>query len=382
MNIVIAPDTFKESLSAIDVAKTIKAGFLQVYPDAKYFLLPVADGGEGTVNAMVDALKGHKVTVTVTDPLGEPGHAFYGISQDGQTAIIEMATASGLERVPFDRRDAKITTSYGTGELIKDALDRGCKKFIIGIGGSATNDGGAGMLQALGVKLLDKFGQQIGFGGVSLSALDSIDISQMDERIKQCEFEVACDVTNPLTGENGASAIFGPQKGATAQDIQLLDANLKHFASLIKDCFNIDIETVPGTGAAGGMGAALLAFMQAKLRPGIEIITKLLNLDSLIEQADLVVTGEGRLDYQSVNGKVPVGVANIAKKYNKPVIAIVGSLGDKAEAVYPYGITAMFSILSQVSSLSQALDRKVAEANLYHTSKNIALTLKIGKTLC
>lgn len=382
MNIVIAPDTFKESLSAIDVAKTIKAGFLQVYPDAKYFLLPVADGGEGTVNAMVDALKGHKVTVTVTDPLGEPGHAFYGISQDGQTAIIEMATASGLERVPFDRRDAKITTSYGTGELIKDALDRGCKKFIIGIGGSATNDGGAGMLQALGVKLLDKFGQQIGFGGISLSALDSIDISQMDERIKQCEFEVACDVTNPLTGENGASAIFGPQKGATAQDIQLLDANLKHFASLIKDCFNIDIETVPGTGAAGGMGAALLAFMQAKLRPGIEIITKLLNLDSLIEQADLVVTGEGRLDYQSVNGKVPVGVANIAKKYNKPVIAIVGSLGDKAEAVYPYGITAMFSILSQVSSLSQALDRKVAEANLYHTSKNIALTLKIGKTLC
>lgn len=382
MNIVIAPDTFKESLSAIDVAKTIKAGFLQVYPDASYSLLPVADGGEGTVNAMVDALKGHKVTVTVTDPLGEPGHAFYGISQDGQTAIIEMATASGLERVPFDRRDAKITTSYGTGELIKDALDRGCKKFIIGIGGSATNDGGAGMLQALGVKLLDKFGQQIGYGGVSLSALDSIDISQMDERIKQCEFEVACDVTNPLTGENGASAIFGPQKGATAQDIQLLDANLKHFASLIKDCFNIDIETVPGTGAAGGMGAALLAFMQAKLRPGIEIITKLLNLDSIIEQADLVVTGEGRLDYQSVNGKVPVGVANIAKKYNKPVIAIVGSLGDKAEAVYPYGITAMFSILSQVSSLSQALDRKVAEANLYHTSKNIALTLKIGKTLC
>lgn len=382
MNIVIAPDTFKESLSAIDVAKTIKAGFLQVYPDATYSLLPVADGGEGTVNAMVDALKGHKVTVTVTDPLGEPGHAFYGISQDGQTAIIEMATASGLERVPFDRRDAKITTSYGTGELIKDALNRGCKKFIIGIGGSATNDGGAGMLQALGVKLLDKFGHQIGFGGVSLSALDSIDISQMDERIKHCEFEVACDVTNPLTGENGASAIFGPQKGATPQDIQLLDANLKHFASLIKGCFNIDIETVPGTGAAGGMGAALLAFMQAKLRPGIEIITELLNLDSLIEQADLVVTGEGRLDYQSVNGKVPVGVANIAKKYNKPVIAIVGSLGDKAEAVYPYGITAMFSILSQVSSLSQALDRKVAEANLYHTSKNIALTLKIGKTLC
>ncbi|MCO6557505.1 MAG: glycerate kinase [Gilliamella sp.] len=381
MKVVIAPDSFKESLSAIEVANEIKAGFSQVYPDAKYFLRPVADGGEGTVDAMVNALNGHKVKVSITDPLGEKGLAFYGISGDGQTAVIEMAAASGLERVSIDKRDAKITTSYGTGELIKDALDRGCKKFIIGIGGSATNDGGAGMLQALGVRLLDKFGNQIGYGGISLSAIEKIDISQMDHRIKQCDFEVACDVTNPLTGENGASVIFGPQKGATPLDVKLLDSNLKHFAQVIKQTFNVDIEFTPGTGAAGGMGAALLVFMNAKLKPGIEIITKLLNLDELVKEADLVITGEGRLDYQSVNGKVPVGVAHIAKKYNKPVIAIVGSLGDKAETVYPCGISSMFSILSKVSTLSEALDSNMAKLNIYNTSMNIALTLKIGKNL-
>ena len=381
MKIVIAPDSFKESLSAMEVANIIKSGFSKVCAHAKYTLVPVADGGEGTVDAMVDALKGHKVTVSVTDPLGEKGTAFYGISGDGNTAIIEMAAASGLERVPLNRRNAKITTSYGTGELIKDALDQGCNKFIIGIGGSATNDGGAGMLQALGVKLLDKFGNQIGYGGESLSTLEKIDISQMDNRLSLCEFEVACDVTNPLTGETGASAIFGPQKGASPEDVKLLDANLKHFADIIKQSLCVDIEQIPGTGAAGGMGAALLAFLNAKLRPGIEIITNLLNLDSLIKQSDLVITGEGRLDYQSVNGKVPVGVAKIAKKYNKPVIAIVGSLGDKAEIVYPYGITAMFSILSKISTLSEALDPQTAKDNLYNSAMNIALTLKLGNSL-
>lgn len=381
MKIVIAPDSFKESLSAIEVANKIKAGFLQVYPDAKYRLIPVADGGEGTVDAMVDALRGHKITVSITDPLGERGLAFYGISGDGQTAIIEMAAASGLERVPFNQRDAKITTSYGTGELIKDALEHGCRKFIIGIGGSATNDGGAGMLQALGIRLLDKFGHDIGYGGGALNTLVKIDVSQMDKRIQQCEFEVACDVTNPLTGDNGASKIFGPQKGATPQDIQLLDSNLKHFANIIRHQFNKDIEQVPGTGAAGGMGAALLAFMNAKLRPGIEIITELLNLDTLVQEADLVITGEGRLDRQSLNGKVPVGVARLAQKYHKPVIAIVGSLDDNAELAYPQGITTMFSILNKVSTLSEALNAEVAKRNLYTTAMNIALTLKIGHTI-
>lgn len=378
MKIVIAPDSFKESLSASDIAKTIKDGFSEIFPDAHYDLLPVADGGEGTVEAMVHALDGNIINTTIIDPLGEKGSAFYGISGDKQCAIIEMAAASGLERVPFEKRDAKITTSYGTGELIHDALERGTRKFIIGIGGSATNDGGAGMLQALGVQLLNKEGKQIGYGGAALADLDKIDISKIDPRIKESHFEVACDVTNPLTGENGASAIFGPQKGATKADIQLLDNNLKHFAQIIKRDLKLDIENVPGTGAAGGMGAALLAFLNASLKPGIEIITELLNLDSLIKDADLVITGEGRLDHQSINGKVPVGVANIAKKYNKPVVAIVGSLGDKAEVVYPYGITAMFSILNKISTLAEALDSNTARENLHLCARNIAAVLNIG----
>lgn len=381
MKIVIAPDSFKESLSASDIAMAIKEGFAQIYPNAQYTLLPVADGGEGTVEAMVKALDGHIINTIITDPLGAKGSAFYGISGDNQCAIIEMAAASGLERVPTDKRDAKITTSYGTGELIKDALDKGTQKFIIGIGGSATNDGGSGMLQALGVKLLDKSGNQIGYGGQALAALETIDIRQMDRRLKHCIFEVACDVTNPLTGDNGASAIFGPQKGATIADIKLLDKNLKHFANIIKKEFNIDVENIPGTGAAGGMGAALLAFLNAKLRPGIEIITEVLKLDDLIKNADLVITGEGKLDHQSINGKVPVGVANIAKKYNKPVIAIVGSLGDNAEIVYPYGISAMFSILSKISTLSEALDPNTARNNVFQSARNIAAALKIGSTI-
>ncbi|XKM13459.1 glycerate kinase [Orbaceae bacterium ac157xtp] len=381
MKIVIAPDSFKESLSASQIADTIKKGFSEIFPEAKYTLLPIADGGEGTVEAMVNALNGHIINTTITDPLGNKGTAFYGISGDNQRAIIEMAAASGLERVPLAKRDAKITTSYGTGELIKDALNQGPRKFIIGIGGSATNDGGAGMLQALGVKLLDKSGNQIGYGGQALADLVKIDISEIDPRIKESEFEVACDVTNPLTGENGASAIFGPQKGATEEDIKLLDKNLKHFAAIIKKDLNLDIEHIAGTGAAGGMGAALLAFLNANLRPGIDIITETLKLEDLVIEADLVITGEGRLDHQSINGKVPVGVAAIAKKHNKPVIAIVGSLGDKAEVVYPYGISSMFSILNKICTLQDALNPDIAKTNLYQSARNIAATIKIGQQL-
>lgn len=381
MKIVIAPDSFKESLSASEVARFIQQGFSEIYPAAEYYLLPVADGGEGTVDTMVQALSGYKVDINIIDPLGHVGTAFYGISGDHSCAIIEMASASGLERVPLHKRDARITTSYGTGELIKDALDKGTRKFIIGIGGSATNDGGAGMLQALGVQLLDNLGQQIGYGGQALANLAKIDISQLDDRIKNCDFEVACDVTNPLTGPNGASAIFGPQKGATPEIVAELDKNLQHFAHVIKRDLGVDVEHIPGTGAAGGMGAALLAFFNARLRPGIEIITELLKLENLIQDADLVITGEGRLDYQSLNGKVPVGVANIAKKHHKPVIAIVGSLGKNAELVYPYGITAMFSILSKIVLLEDALNPVNAEANLCLTARNIAATLKIGQQL-
>ncbi|WP_392561022.1 glycerate kinase [Orbus sturtevantii] len=378
MKIVIAPDSFKESLKASDVASAIKAGFSQIYPDAGYVLLPVADGGEGTVEAMVNAIGGSIIKTVVIDPLGQKNESFYGISKDKQCAIIEMAAASGLELVPINERNAKITTSYGTGQLIYHALEKGVKKFIIGIGGSATNDGGAGMLQALGIKLLDKNGQQIGYGGQALADLNEIDITGMDPRLKNCDFEVACDVTNPLTGKNGASFIFGPQKGANAIDIELLDNNLKHFANVIKNDLNIDVEHIPGTGAAGGMGAALLAFLNAKLKPGIEIITELLNLDELIKNADLVITGEGRLDHQSINGKVPIGIATIAKKYNKPTIAIVGSFGNNAELVYPYGISAMFSILSKISTLAEALDPQTAKYNLCLNARNIAATLQIG----
>ncbi|QIQ20595.1 glycerate kinase [Zophobihabitans entericus] len=381
MKIVIAPDSFKESLSALEVAKEVKKGFAEVFDSAEYILLPVADGGEGTVDAMVDALKGTKITIEITDPLGQKGQAFYGLSGDKDRAIIEMAAASGLERVPVEKRDPRITTSYGTGELIKDALSKGVTHCIIGIGGSATNDGGAGMLQALGVKLLNKQGKQIGFGGAALADLDRIDISGLDPRVKECQIDTACDVTNPLTGPNGASAIFGPQKGATPDMIKELDQNLSHFADIIKRDLGLDVATVPGTGAAGGMGIALLAFLNATLKPGIEIITGMLGLEELIKNADLVITGEGRVDNQSVNGKVPVGVAKLAQRHQKPVIAIAGSLGDKVEIVYPYGITAVYSVLNKITTLKEALDPKTAADNLRLCARNVAATIKIGISL-
>lgn len=279
MKIVIAPDSYKESLSALDVALQIEAGFREVFPDAQYVKLPVADGGEGTVDAMVAATSGKTLTVDVTDPLGERGEAFLGLSGDERYAIIEMAAASGLERVPVNRRNPMVTTSYGTGELIASALDRGVTHCIIGIGGSATNDGGAGMVQALGARLLDKEGREIGFGGAELVRLDRIDVSGMDKRIKSCRFEVACDVTNPLTGPQGASAIFGPQKGATPEMIAQLDANLLHYAQVIKRDLALDVNDVPGAGAAGGMGAALLAFLGAELR--LVLILSLKRLGSM-----------------------------------------------------------------------------------------------------
>ncbi|GKX63030.1 glycerate kinase [Pragia fontium] len=376
MKIVIAPDSYKESLSALDVAVQIEAGFREVFPDAEYVKLPVADGGEGTVEAMVAATSGKMITLDVTDPLGEQGSAFLGLSGDERYAIIEMAAASGLERVPVNKRNPMTTTSYGTGELIVEALNRGVKHCIIGIGGSATNDGGAGMVQALGAKLLDENGQSIGFGGGALSKLRRIDISTMDKRIKECRFEVACDVTNPLTGEHGASAIFGPQKGATPEMIEQLDANLLHYASIIKRDLGLDVNDVPGSGAAGGMGAALLAFCGADLRPGIDIVTEAVGLDAVVKDADLVITGEGRLDSQTVNGKVPIGVARVAKAYHKPVIAIAGSLSSDVDIVYQHGLDAVFSVLYKICSLDDALTQ--AADNVRMTARNIAMVYKLG----
>jgi len=376
MKIVIAPDSYKESLSALEVAEEIEAGFREVLPDAEYLKLPMADGGEGTVAAMVASTGGSLLKVDVTGPLGEPVKASYGLTGDGNTAIIEMAAASGLALVAANVRNPLKTTSFGTGELIKAALDAGARHLVIGIGGSATNDGGAGMLQALGVKLLDHDGRAIGFGGGNLASLDRIDISCMDPRLKECKIEAACDVNNPLTGPKGASRIFGPQKGATPEMVAQLDDNLGHYANLINRDLQVRVDSVPGAGAAGGMGAALLAFFGAKLRPGIEIVVETVGLEAIVKDADLVITGEGRIDSQSIHGKTPIGVAAVAKRYGKPVIGIAGSLSPDVDVVHEYGIDAVFSVLSQVGTLEEAFTH--AAANLRAVSRNIAAALKLA----
>ncbi|MFG1173545.1 glycerate kinase [Erwiniaceae bacterium CAU 1747] len=379
MKIVIAPDSYKESLSALDVASQIEKGFREIFPHAHYVKLPVADGGEGTVDAMVAATGGKIIPLRVTGPLGDAVEAFYGLSGDGRCAIIEMAAASGLERVPPARRDVLHATSWGTGELIRHALDSGVEHLIIGIGGSATNDGGAGMVQALGAKLLDQRGEAIGPGGAALAGLAGIDMREFDPRIARCRIEVACDVTNPLTGEQGASAVFGPQKGATPPMVSQLDAALTHYAAIIQRDLAVDVLSVPGGGAAGGMGAGLCAFCRATLRPGIEIVTDALGLDALVQDATLVITGEGRIDSQTIHGKVPVGVARIAKRYNKPVIGIAGSLTQDVGVVHQHGLDAVFSVIYRICTLDEALQE--AADNVRLTARNVAATLAAGQLI-
>lgn len=379
MKIVIAPDSYKESLSALAVATAIEQGFREIYPDAEYVKLPMADGGEGTVDVMIAATQGRRVDVDVTGPLGDTVHGFYGISGDGKCAFIEMAAASGLEQVPIARRDPLKTTSWGTGELIRHALDAGVAQIIIGIGGSATNDGGAGMMQALGAQLLTVDGQQIAHGGGALDKLDRIDIRHLDRRLATCQIDVACDVTNPLTGPEGATAVFGPQKGATEAMIAQLDRALERYARIIARDLDIDVLTLEGGGAAGGMGAALYAFCGARLRQGIEIVTDALKLDEQVADADLVITGEGRIDSQTVHGKVPVGVARIAKRHNVPVIGIAGSLTADVGVVHQHGIDAVFSVIYTICTLEEALAQ--AGDNVRMAARNIAAALKIGATL-
>lgn len=376
MKIVIAPDSYKESLSALEVATAIEQGFREIFPHAHYVKLPVADGGEGTVEAMVAATQGGIIKVRVTGPLSENAEGFYGLSGDEQSAFIEMAAASGLEMVAPSLRNPLKTTSWGTGELIRHALDAGVKHIIIGIGGSATNDGGAGMVQALGAKLLDAEDNPIGMGGGELEKLARIDISELDTRLANCRIEVACDVTNPLTGKEGASAVFGPQKGATPEMIARLDDSLAHYAKIIARDLDIDVLNLEGGGAAGGMGAALYAFCGAELRQGIEIVTDALHLDNHVADADLVITGEGRIDSQTIHGKVPVGVAKVAKRYNKPVIGIAGSLTADVGVVHEHGIDAVFSVIYTVCTLEEAL--KNAEENVRMAARNIAAVLKMG----
>jgi glycerate 2-kinase len=376
MKIIIAPDSFKESLSSIEVARQIEAGFREIFPDAEIFKLPVADGGEGTVEALVAATGGEIRKVHVSGPLGTQVEAFYGVCGNGRTAVIEMAAASGLALVPTDRRNPFLTSSFGTGQLIRRVLDDGLRHLIIGIGGSATNDAGAGMLQALGVRLLDGQGQDLPAGGGALSRLTKIDISGLDTRLSDCIVEVACDVDNPLTGKRGASAVFGPQKGATPAMVAELDANLANFARRVERDLGRSIDTAPGAGAAGGMGGALMAFLEARLRPGIEIVLDAVDLKTLMRDADLVITGEGRIDGQSVFGKTPVGVARIARQQGVPVIALAGSLGPDAEDVLDCGIQALFSVVHGPCSLEEAL--ATAAQNVRRSARHLAAVLLLG----
>jgi glycerate 2-kinase len=355
MKIVIAPDSFKESMSAMEAACAIEKGFKQVFPDAEYVKVPMADGGEGTVRSLVDATGGEIRKETVTGPLGTAVEAFYGLTGDRKTAVIEMAAASGIHLVPKEKRNPLVTTTKGTGELIRAALDQRVERIVIGIGGSATNDGGAGMAQALGARLLDRDGNPLGFGGGELSKLDSIDLSQLDPRLKEVHIEVACDVDHPLTGKRGASAVFGPQKGATPEMVTILDANLARFAQVVKETLGIDVDPIPGAGAAGGLGAGLIALLGASLKRGVDVVADAVQLDKHMAQASLVITGEGKIDGQTIHGKTPVGVAKRAKKYGVPVIGIAGMLGEDCDAVYRHGIDALFSIVPGTVSLETAL---------------------------
>ncbi|CBJ79701.1 glycerate kinase I [Xenorhabdus bovienii str. Jollieti] len=370
MKIVIAPDSFKESLSALQVAEAIEQGFREIFPQAAYIKLPMADGGEGTVESLVAATGGQIISCSVTDPLGQPVDAFFGLLGDGKTAVIEMAAASGLHLVPMEQRNPLITTSYGTGELILAALEHGAQKLILGIGGSATNDGGAGMMQALGAQLWDGDCRILPLGGAALTRLESIDLSGLDPRLSQLEITVACDVKNSLCGESGASAIFGPQKGATPEMVKALDSALHHYGMKIESLTDKKVIDVAGTGAAGGMGASLLGCLGAKLQSGIEIVINTLKLEEAIQGADLVITGEGRMDSQTIQGKTPIGVARVAKKFGIPTIALVGGMSCDYHVVHQHGLDAVFSIVPGACSLSDALANSTD--NLRVTARNVA----------
>lgn len=355
MKIVIAPQALKGSLSAAETGQAIAQGARTVYPQAELKVVPVADGGEGTTQALVDASNGRLIERVVTGPLGEPVQAFFGLMGDKSTAVIEMAASSGLPLVAPEKRDPRVTTTRGVGELIRAALDEGCTRFIIGIGGSATNDGGAGMVQALGARLIDAWGRELAAGGASLTQLARIEISQLDARLANCPFEVACDVNNPLCGPTGASAIYGPQKGATPEMVEELDAALAHYARIVERDLGQTVRDRAGAGAAGGLGAGFLAFLNATLRPGAQIVLEATRLEEHMREADLVITAEGRLDSQTAYGKSVGAVAALAKKYHLPILAIAGSLGDEYQELYQLGIDGLAVLPSGPMTLSEAM---------------------------
>ena len=369
MRIVIAIDSFKGSLSSIQAGNAVKAAILSVDAQAEVMVSPLADGGEGTVDALSGAPDGEIVTVSVCGPLGESVNAQYCILKNTKTAVIEMAAAAGITLIP--ERNPLKTTTYGVGELIRDAINKGCRRFIVGIGGSATNDGGTGMLTALGYRFLKKSGDPIALGAEGLRDLHSIDASHVLPELADCSFRVACDVNNPLCGERGCSAVYGPQKGATPEMIRDMDLWLRRYGELAKNLTSKADPEHPGAGAAGGLGFAFLAFTNAILDSGIQIVLKETGLEVLVKDADLVITGEGRLDAQTVMGKAPIGVAKLAKKYQKPVIAFSGCTAEGVEVCNDHGIDAFFPILREVTTLEEALKPENASANLTATARQV-----------
>ncbi|HBZ11511.1 MAG TPA: glycerate kinase [Bacillus bacterium] len=356
MKIVIAPDSFKGSVSAFEAAMAIELGVKKSIPGAETLIVPLADGGEGTVDTLVAATGGKKNAVTVTGPLGSPVEAFYGVLGDGKTCVIEIAETSGLDLVPEKERNPLVTTTYGTGELIKSALAEGYRSFILALGGSATNDGGAGMLQALGMKILDEEKHEIGFGGGELSRVDKISLRDFDSRINESNFVIASDVENPLVGKNGASFVFGPQKGATPDIVRVLDKNLKHWANKIKEVTGVKLHNLPGAGAAGGIGGAFQAFFPSVIEKGADVVMDYTKLKEKLVGADLLITGEGQVDFQTAFGKTPMRAALAAKKLGVPTIIIAGSIGKGIESLYRYGVISIHSIVTKPMTLDKAME--------------------------
>ncbi len=371
MKVVIAIDSLKGSLSSMEAGTAIKDGILAAKPDAEVIVKPLADGGEGTTDALIEGMNGERIDLTVTGPMHTPVDAYYGYLKATNTAVMEMASAAGITLVPDSEKNPLLATSYGVGEMINDAIQRGCRNFIIGIGGSVTNDGGIGMLKALGVRFLDENGEDAGEGGQALAKVARIDVSGMNPLLKECHIQVACDVNNPLCGENGSTYVYGPQKGVTEDMKKTLDEAMAHFARVTSETLENDYMNTPGAGAAGGLGYAFLAYTGAALTPGIELILDAVGLEEELSGADVVVTGEGRLDFQTAMGKAPVGVARLAKKYNAKVIAFAGSVTKEATACNKEGIDAFFPILRSVCTLAEAMDPVAARNNMTATVEQV-----------
>ena len=371
MKVVIAIDSLKGSLSSMEAGTAIKDGILAAKPDAEVIVKPLADGGEGTTDALIEGMNGERIDLTVTGPMHTPVDAYYGYLKDTNTAVMEMASAAGITLVPDSEKNPLLATSYGVGEMINDAIQRGCRNFIIGIGGSVTNDGGIGMLKARGVRFLDENGEDAGEGGQALAKVARIDVSGMNPLLKECHIQIACDVNNPLCGENGSTYVYGPQKGVTEDMKKTLDEAMAHFARVTSETLENDYMNTPGAGAAGGLGYAFLAYTGAALTPGIELILDAVGLEEELTGADVVVTGEGRLDFQTAMGKAPVGVARLAKKYNAKVIAFAGSVTKEATACNKEGIDAFFPILRSVCTLAEAMDPVAARNNMTATVEQV-----------